>query len=113
MSNVHLLMSNVMAKQFSHCHGKKSIILALATLLAPQEAYIANGVLNREINKSAGKNVGGLGDLDPENPVSQSLCFVYPYGATLHVVKPSIPVLSSGKHYERPLTNAFIHIRIQ
>ena len=27
----------------------------------------------------------------------QCLTYVYPYGATLHVVKPSVPVLSTGK----------------
>jgi len=62
----------------------------------PKEAYIGNGVLNREINKAAGKEVPGGGDYDNENSIGKHITFVYPYGATLYVVKPSVPVLSSG-----------------
>lgn len=61
----------------------------------PKEVLISNGVLNREINHAAGKQVPG----DMENEVTttaQSLSFVYPFGATVNVVKPAIPVLSSG-----------------
>ncbi|XP_046851186.1 LOW QUALITY PROTEIN: intraflagellar transport protein 52 homolog [Xenia sp. Carnegie-2017] len=61
----------------------------------PKEVYISNGVLNREINNAAGKHIPG--DLDSDlSTFTQSLNFVYPFGATLHVVKPAIPVLSTG-----------------
>ena len=39
----------------------------------------------------------GGGDYDNENSIGKHITFVYPYGATLYVVKPSVPVLSSGK----------------
>jgi len=61
----------------------------------PKEVLISNGVLNREINRAAGKYVPGSADAD-RTDLGQSLAFVYPYGATLNVVKPAISVLSSG-----------------
>jgi len=64
----------------------------------PKESLIPNGVLNRELNRAAGKkmsNSSGLSDGDVTH--SQScLCFIYPFGATLAVDKRSIPVLSTG-----------------
>lgn len=64
----------------------------------PKEAVVPNGVLNREINKAAGKKVANdssLTDMDVTH--SQScLCFLYPYGATLAVDKRSSPILSTG-----------------
>jgi len=63
----------------------------------PKEALIANGVLNREINRAAGKSIpsGTLSNTDVT--LSQScLCFLYPYGATLAVDKRSSPILSTG-----------------
>ena len=60
----------------------------------PKEALVSNGVLNREISRAAGKNISS-GD-DDDNCNAQALTFLYPYGATLNVIKPSIPVLSSG-----------------
>ncbi|KAI9104636.1 hypothetical protein DFS34DRAFT_641900 [Phlyctochytrium arcticum] len=65
----------------------------------PKEVYVANGVLNREINRAAGKKVGGtaLEGLGESGKFSaNALTFVYPYGATLNVQKPAIPLLSSG-----------------
>lgn len=61
----------------------------------PKEVLISNGVLNREINRAAGKYVPGSSDVD-KNELGNSLSFVYPYGATLNVVKPAVSVLSSG-----------------
>lgn len=60
----------------------------------PKEALISNGVVNREINRAAGKAVPGKGDIDGVS--MQSLSFVYPFGATLTVQKPAIAILSSG-----------------
>ncbi|XP_053508839.1 intraflagellar transport protein 52 homolog isoform X1 [Ictalurus furcatus] len=62
----------------------------------PKEALVSNGVLNREISRAAGKAVTGV--IDDENPGNntQALAFVYPYGATLSVMKPAVAVLSTG-----------------
>lgn len=97
----------------------------------PKEVFIANGILNREINRAAGKKIGTLsyyssntslnngatsenagggligidaGSSGVKNSVSYEsnyfnpnyLSVVYPYGATLNVQKPAIPILSSG-----------------
>lgn len=71
--------------------------------------HIANGVLNREINKAAGKRgsapTAGSGVVPPILSASapqSSLAFAYPYGASLAVQKPAFPVLSSG-HLSFPL----------
>ena len=37
-----------------------------------QEVLIANGVLNRELNKAGGKFVPGSADFDNENPLGLS-----------------------------------------
>ncbi|ORY18450.1 hypothetical protein LY90DRAFT_435610 [Neocallimastix californiae] len=66
----------------------------------PKEVFIANGILNREINRAAGKKIGTLSyysstyESNYFNP--NYLSVVYPYGATLNVQKPAIPILSSG-----------------
>ncbi|XP_041358031.1 intraflagellar transport protein 52 homolog isoform X2 [Gigantopelta aegis] len=60
----------------------------------PKEALIANGVLNRAISQAAGKGITYGGDDDTNN--AQALSFLYPYGATLNVMKPSSAVLSTG-----------------
>eukprot|EP00051_Salpingoeca_urceolata_P013038 m.163036 g.163036 ORF g.163036 m.163036 type:complete len:418 (+) comp17679_c2_seq3:91-1344(+) len=60
--------------------------------LHPKECLVTNGVLNRELNRAAGKRIPGLSDDAPPGCLS----YVYPYGATLTVEKPAIPVLSSG-----------------
>ncbi|XP_062842594.1 intraflagellar transport protein 52 homolog [Trichomycterus rosablanca] len=62
----------------------------------PKEALVSNGVLNREISRAAGKAVTGV--IDDESPANntQALTFVYPYGATLSVIKPAVAVLSTG-----------------
>ncbi|XP_013080339.1 intraflagellar transport protein 52 homolog isoform X1 [Biomphalaria glabrata] len=60
----------------------------------PKEALVTNGVLNRAISQAAGKVSFGSGDEDGNN--AQALSFLYPYGATLNVAKPSVAVLSTG-----------------
>ncbi|CAH1774851.1 unnamed protein product [Owenia fusiformis] len=59
----------------------------------PKEALVSNGVLNRAISKAAGK-VLMVGDEDENN--AQALTFLYPYGATLNVIKPATAILSTG-----------------
>ncbi|XP_067904941.1 intraflagellar transport protein 52 homolog [Heterodontus francisci] len=62
----------------------------------PKEALISNGILNREISRAAGKSVPGIMDEDNNGNNLQALTFVYPFGATLSVMKPAIAVLSTG-----------------
>ncbi|TPX60757.1 hypothetical protein SpCBS45565_g07433 [Spizellomyces sp. 'palustris'] len=81
----------------------------------PKEVYVSNGVLNRELNRAAGKKVGptaleGLPETGKFN--AYALTFVYPYGATLNVQKPAIPILSSGTvsyPLNRPVGAAYIN----
>jgi len=107
-------------KTFAHpkvCFPFPTTVLGSGTCM--QEAIISNGVLNREINRAAGKKVSTAaaatknsmqsGELSStERSVdhlagsvylaapSSCLSFVYPYGATLNVQKPAIPILSTG-----------------
>jgi intraflagellar transport protein 52 len=53
----------------------------------PKEVLVTNGILNREINRAAGKS---------GNSKTNSLSFLYAYGASINVEKPAIPILSSG-----------------
>eukprot|EP01136_Pigoraptor_vietnamica_P015172 Opistho-1_new@57998 len=66
----------------------------------PKEVYINNGVLNREVNRAGGKRAAQEAFQTPGQPQDEaqgaSLAYVYPYGATLDVQKPAIPVLSTG-----------------
>lgn len=58
----------------------------------PKECIVSGGVLNREVNRAAGKAIPG----GEEGGDTSGLTFLYPYGATLTVNKPAVPVLSSG-----------------
>ncbi|XP_041837591.1 intraflagellar transport protein 52 homolog [Melanotaenia boesemani] len=62
----------------------------------PKEALVSNGVLNREISRAAGKVVTGVIEDEAVGNDAQALTFVYPYGATLSVMKPAVAVLSTG-----------------
>uniref|UniRef100_A0A3B4FB35 Intraflagellar transport 52 n=1 Tax=Pundamilia nyererei TaxID=303518 RepID=A0A3B4FB35_9CICH len=62
----------------------------------PKEALVSNGVLNREISRAAGKVVTGIIEDENVGNNAQALTFVYPYGATLTVMKPAVAVLSTG-----------------
>lgn len=77
--------------------------------LHPKEAFIGNGILNRElVNAATGakKEEPAAGkysrkyrdDKDDLNNRSENggLNFVYSYGASLNVRKPAFPLLSSG-----------------
>ncbi|KAH6576957.1 hypothetical protein BASA60_004300 [Batrachochytrium salamandrivorans] len=58
----------------------------------PKEVHVSNGVLNRELNRAAGKkssNTTDQGPLDPGKINPNALTFVYPFGATLNVQKTS------------------------
>lgn len=64
----------------------------------PKEAVIPNGVLNREINKAAGKKFATDSSMEDTDVTHSQSClsFLYPYGATLAVDKRSSSVLSTG-----------------
>uniref|UniRef100_A0A1A7Z4J6 Intraflagellar transport protein 52 n=1 Tax=Iconisemion striatum TaxID=60296 RepID=A0A1A7Z4J6_9TELE len=62
----------------------------------PKEALVSDGVLNRAISRAASKVVTGLIEDENIGNKSQDLTFVYPYGATLSVMKPAVAVLSTG-----------------
>ncbi|ETN87068.1 hypothetical protein NECAME_01226 [Necator americanus] len=57
----------------------------------PKEALISNGVLNRSVAVAAKKTVS-----TDQQSNSQTISFVYPYGATLSVNRLATPVLSTG-----------------
>eukprot|EP00002_Diphylleia_rotans_P023776 TRINITY_DN467_c0_g1_i2.p1 TRINITY_DN467_c0_g1~~TRINITY_DN467_c0_g1_i2.p1 ORF type:complete len:432 (-),score=101.23 TRINITY_DN467_c0_g1_i2:139-1434(-) len=61
----------------------------------PKEVCITNGILNRNINRAAGKHDKQSLKRDAAS-VSTGLTFVYPYGASLNVQKPAVPIISSG-----------------
>mmetsp|Transcript_3706 Transcript_3706/g.3636 ORF Transcript_3706/g.3636 Transcript_3706/m.3636 type:complete len:262 (-) Transcript_3706:105-890(-) len=79
--------------------------------LHPKEAFVGNGILNSELvrvamgrpkeneGKQGGKFAKRYKDTKDElqnRDENGGLQFVYPYGASLNVRKPSFPILSSG-----------------
>jgi intraflagellar transport protein 52 len=49
------------------------------------------------VAETAGKQIElGISNSEKNENAAQSLTFVYPFGATLNVSKPAVPVLSSG-----------------
>lgn len=73
--------------------------------LHPKEALVSDGVLNREMSRAAGKKGPGASD-GPLGNDPKTLTFLYPYGATLNVIKPAVAVLSTGSEcfpFNRPV----------
>ncbi|KPP64080.1 Intraflagellar transport 52-like [Scleropages formosus] len=67
----------------------------------------------REISRAAGKATTGIIDDESAGNNSQALTFIYPYGATLSVMKPAVAVLSTGSvcfPLNRPVL-AFHHVK--
>ncbi|NXE54724.1 IFT52 protein, partial [Casuarius casuarius] len=62
----------------------------------PKEALISDGVLNRGISEAARKTGFETTCEDGGAHAAQTLTFVYPFGATLNVMKPAVAVLSTG-----------------
>eukprot|EP01012_Entosiphon_sulcatum_P048512 TRINITY_DN669_c0_g1_i1.p1 TRINITY_DN669_c0_g1~~TRINITY_DN669_c0_g1_i1.p1 ORF type:complete len:474 (-),score=112.31 TRINITY_DN669_c0_g1_i1:135-1556(-) len=78
----------------------------------PKEVCVTNGILNRELNRAAGKASSGVGmynltgtaslsasqqhQLLSQQHANSCLVYVYPYGCSMNVQKPAIPLLSSG-----------------
>ncbi|KAL6763086.1 osm-6-like protein [Haematococcus lacustris] len=71
--------------------------------LHPKEVLISDGILNRGVLAAIGKSPGSELDEDFRAAKARAafdgtgLDFVYPHGSTLSVLKPAIPVLSSGR----------------
>ncbi|XP_077107601.1 intraflagellar transport protein 52 homolog [Ranitomeya variabilis] len=63
---------------------------------ALQKRLRATWKIQREINRAAGKNISAVADDEGEGNNSQGLTFVYPFGATLNIMKPAVAVLSTG-----------------
>jgi intraflagellar transport protein 52 len=95
----------------------------------PKEVLVSTGVINREINKLAGKSINDMsnqgksvlsqmssgvrtGIMEKSNYSPNMLSFVYSYGATLNVDPPAIPILSSGPvsyPLNRPVAAVYVH----
>lgn len=97
--------------------------------LHPKEALISDGVLNRALLSSSSSKGAGAGSRDIAEGLNASgpgadadaaghgvgssgkgLDFVYPFGCTLSVQPPAVPILSSGKisyPMQRPLGECF------
>lgn len=76
----------------------------------PKEALVTNGVLNRTLAQAAGKTLSFGGDEEGNN--AQALSFLYPFGATLNVMKPAAAVLSTGSvsfPLNRPVCALYTH----
>lgn len=104
---------NAMLEQIGISVNSDSVIRkTFHKYLHPKEAFIGNGCLNEELVKAArgdkqaeeGKAKPGKYSKkyrDTKDELSNrdengGLKFVYPYGATINVRKPSYPILSSG-----------------
>ena len=78
--------------------------------LHPKECFVGNGILNKELvrvakgeAKQTGQKAGKYAkryarnnDDLVERDENGGLKFVYPYGATLNVNRPAVPIMSSG-----------------
>uniref|UniRef100_A0A915KTX7 ABC-type uncharacterized transport system domain-containing protein n=1 Tax=Romanomermis culicivorax TaxID=13658 RepID=A0A915KTX7_ROMCU len=69
----------------------------------PKEALVSNGLLNRGILPTSTRIL--------DNADTKSLIYVYPFGCTLNVSKPSVPIMSTGTvcfPLNRPTTAFYI-----
>lgn len=102
---------NAMLEQFGIFVNTDCVIRkAFCKYLHPKEAYIGNGVLNKELVRVAkgepktetvkegkyAKRYRDTKDEIGERDENGGLKFVYPYGSSLNVRKPAVPILSSG-----------------
>jgi intraflagellar transport protein 52 len=100
---------NAMLEQVGISVNTDSVIRkAFYKYLHPKEAYVGNGCLNDELVRVAhgeakktkpkqGKYTKRYKDeSETTRDENGGVKFVYPYGSTLNVRKPSVPILSSG-----------------
>ena len=84
---------NFVLEQFGIAVNADSVIrTSYYKYFHPKEVLVANGILNRGISQAAGKMVA----VEESVNNSSALSFLYPFGSSLNVVKPAIPVLSTG-----------------
>jgi intraflagellar transport protein 52 len=99
---------NYLLEEFGISINKDSVVRTVHyKYLHPKEVLISDGILNRTIVTAVGKKLNmsasELDDFDVGKSRDHELFnntgldFVYPYGATLSVQKPAVPLLSSGK----------------
>lgn len=65
----------------------------------PKECLVSNGVLNRGLAKAAGIIVADVNKSSTEEDAKNTQIeseFIYPFGASMNVVKPAFPILSTG-----------------
>eukprot|EP00758_Cryptobia_borreli_P014173 Tbor_TRINITY_DN5899_c3_g1::TRINITY_DN5899_c3_g1_i1::g.6562::m.6562/K19681/IFT52; intraflagellar transport protein 52 len=107
-------MSPILEKYFGIGLNEDCVVrTVLHKYFHPKEVAVTHGVTNREISRLCGKNVVGAvvpsgsipnhyGKEEAADTVTSgstgasTLSFVYPYGLTLNVQRPSYPILSSG-----------------
>ncbi len=121
---------NYLIEQFGISVNSDSLVrTSYYKYLHPKEVFISNGILNKEIVRSARglQKSAAKKDLDAKSKNiakklmemkddvkhdNAGLNFVYPYGATLNVQKPAFPLLSSGPisyPMNRPLCATFVN----
>jgi intraflagellar transport protein 52 len=104
---------NYLLESFGVCFNTDAVVrTSYCKYLHPKECYIQNGVLEEEIVRVAngqpkaqktrkGANfvtnyINDRDDDEMDDSHKAGLSFVYPYGCTLSVQSPSVPLLSSG-----------------
>lgn len=102
---------NAMLEQVGiSCNTDSVIRKSFYKYLHPKEAYVGNGILNKELvrvangeavqtTKQPGRYTKRYKDVNDElasRDENGGLKFVYPYGSTLNVRKPAQPIMSSG-----------------
>jgi len=115
---------NFILEQFGISVNGDSVASSVYTkYVHPKEALISDGVINREISAQVtaaraanGKDESRSYGMDTTRPFGESnsdgVNFVFPYGSTLNVMKPAIPILSSGSvafPMNRPIAAVFCH----
>jgi intraflagellar transport protein 52 len=103
---------NAMLEQVGISVNNDSVIRkAFHKYLHPKEAYVSNGCLNQQLAKLAHNKHEGPGENKPgkyskkyrdtkddlaNRDENGGVKFIYPYGATINVRKPSFPLLTTG-----------------
>jgi len=69
-------------KKYGITLGEPVISPTYITYIDPHEVTVQHGIINRSLNNSS---------------TSKNLTFAYPYGSTLEISIPAVPILGSGK----------------
>jgi len=100
---------NCLIEQFGICVNTDTVLrTTYYKYLHPKEAFITNGVLNREfirvakglpalkLESDANKMAKKMMETKEFTKEKLALNLLYPFGSTLNVQKPSYPLISSG-----------------